>query len=175
MKTGTKVCLTVVLALACIVCLAGVGKFKNAAERRLVHAYGQTVSSHDVDGYIALFTQENRRAMEKYAEEFGKTEFFREDTVEITGVKVLSADTGIRSAGISPAELAGHEELRVCYAEMNVDGAVQSRAFVLAKEAGEWKILRVSVPDFRAVAEAGDGFGSEAESRQMAEQEAGRA
>ena len=174
MKKGKKVCLIAALALVCTICLAGVGTLKHAAERRLVYEYGQTVTGRDVDGYTALFTQENRRAMQEYAEEFGETGFFREDTVEITEVNVLSADTGIRSAGLSPAELAGHEALRVCYAEMNVDGEVQYRAFVLAKEAGEWKILRVSVPDLRAVTEAGEGFGSEAESRQMAEQEAGK-
>lgn len=143
----------------------------NAAVQKLVYEYAQSASNNDIGSYIALFTSENQKSMMEYIDEVGEHDFFREKSIEIVDITVLSEDTGLKSAGVSPTEKADYQDIRVCYVEMAIDTVDEYKVFVLAAEKGSWKILRVSVPDFRAIDEASEGFGSYAEQQLLTEQE----
>lgn len=156
----------VVLIIAIALVVGGATAFTASAKKSenllyedLIYKYASAICSSDVSSYIALFTDENQRNMNEYLDDFGQNDFFREESVEIMRLTKLSTDTGILSAGLSPTEISNYENIIVYYAELSIDGNMEYKAFVLVNEDGEWKILRVSTPDLRPIADVAESTG----------------
>lgn len=138
------------------------------AAEGLISEFVQTTNSNNVEDYIELFTQWNQIEMRKYVSENGK-ESFSQEQIELKNIKKLSAEVGYRSAGITAEELSAYEDLAVFYVETQVaftdealydisDEGYAYKVFVIVKEDGEWKIERVSVPDFDIIIASNEGL-----------------
>lgn len=172
--------LITLLALVMIMALAvpAVAMEKEDAEsfnintQSLIYKYADTVSRKDVNQYIELFTGENQSNMRDYVREFGQDNFFREESVQITKITELSAETGKISAGLSPSEMSDYKNILVYYVEMYVDDSQKEyKTFILVCEYEEWKILRVSTPDLKTIVDAGESFDCSSEHEELMEQE----
>lgn len=143
----------------------------------LIHLYAETVSDGDVERYITLFTADNQREMESYINDFGTDDFFKEESVELKNVTLLSEQVGKSSASISSNEVSEYDGLAVYYVEMVIDAKAGTnelvengyayRDFVIVQEDEAWKILRVSSPNLKMITNAGEGFDTAGEKAEL--------
>lgn len=150
----------------------------------LIDLYVEAINDGDADRYITLFTADNQNEMDSYINDFGTDEFFKEESVELKNATLLSDEVGKYSAAISDNEIAGYDDIAVYYVEMVIDAKAGTndlaengyayRDFVIVKEDGAWKILRISSPNLKIIVNADEGFdtaGEEAELQRKKELE----
>ena len=138
----------------------------------LIYDYATAINDGNISNYILLFTEMNRIQMSDYVSAHGSNDFSFEENVEIKNVSELSAETGMRSAGISPQEASAYDDITIYYVELCIgENQIENKVFVLVKENQDWRIHRISTPDFLTIVEAGEGFNNFSEQLQLQNQE----
>jgi hypothetical protein len=126
-----------------------------------------------------LFTEDNQRYINADIRDHGKVGRFHEESVKVINSAKLSDElVGSRAgAGLTYDETSKYRDIVVYYTELLIemkdeftnekldilDSGYAYRLFIMVKENGDWKILRVSSPDVRGIVEAGEGFGTQYE------------
>lgn len=139
-----------------------------AEEEELVLNYCQCVNARDIEGYIQLFTADNRERMQSHLLYNGEEDFFREQMITITDMKKLTDEAGYISSVVTAYEQEVYTDIQVVYAEQKVvngDGTenIEYVSFVLAQEEDGIKIERVSVPNLQVIYNYGEQFGDTCE------------
>lgn len=150
----------------------------------LVDQYVEAINTNDVDAYISLFTKDNQEEMMSFTEKNGKDQFFQENKIELSKIKKLSDKVG--NTILSDEENRKFRDIVIYYAETDIkvknnnginnddilDNGYAYRVFVIAKEDGSWKIVRVSSPDLETIINAKEGLGTDREKMELEEQKA---
>lgn len=174
-----------IFALCCSSCIILMISFISSGGRpvleKMIQAYADSVNRDDIARYIKLFTRDNQLEMKAYLDSWGTEDFFHGENIEIKDIKQLSDRVGRRSAGISDDEVSQYDDVVIFYTDMtvhakqtadeNVKNGHTFQDFVFVKENGEWKILRISSPNLKLTMEAGEGFHTIEEEKELMRKE----
>lgn len=109
-------------------------------------------NSANVESYIDLFDDKNRSLMSDYVDANGSKDFFQETSVELLGLEQLTYDEGVRATCLTEDELDGFSDIRFYLSQESVlakagadlvEDGVRSRVYVIGKENGEDKLIRI--------------------------------
>jgi len=137
----------------------------------VIYAYADSINNGDKYAYISLFVNDERDIKMELADNV-KDEFFLEESVEILNISELSVDTGVEAAGITDYEMMKYSDIVVCYVEENVKYKEDSTVcvsglnyyvYVISKEDGFYRLIRVSVPQMSVVIKSGENFRTQKE------------
>lgn len=141
----------------------------------IISEYYRCVNNKDINGYISLFTADQRQLMQKHLEQYGTQTFFKNQELEVLNAKVLSRDTANLANAINILETKTYGELKTIYVEQEVKEnsttSISYVCFILAKEKDTWKIERISTPDIRYIMECNEQFGNNNEQKSALRQE----
>lgn len=182
---GVVLCLFLTFSISSTVFVATIDTSSDVDNTKiLVDKFVEAINNNDVDTYISLFTKDNQEEMMSFTKINGKDNFFQENNIELSKIKKLSDTVG--KTIISNEENSKYSDIVVYYTETNMkvkngnginnddilDNGYAYRVFVIVKENGDWKIVRVSSPDLKTIINAKEGFGTDHEKAIMEDQKA---
>lgn len=133
-------------------------------ERKLILEYYQYINNKDINGYISLFTADQRDLMYKHLLQNGTQTFFKDQELMAVNIKTLTDETACVANAINISETREYGELKTVYVEQeikeNAASTISYVCFVLAKENNIWKIERISTPNIQCILDNNEQFGN---------------
>lgn len=127
------------------------------------------INRKDIEGYIELFSADNREKMNKYIDINGTDEFFHENEVSM-----IDKGSLLKCSILTEYEFDKYEDYCGIYSYMKTDEGNELKddfsVFVFVMEDGYWKIYRKIVPDIEALVGCGVKFGTDEETELLISQ-----
>lgn len=137
-----------------------------ASGQHMVQAVIQSINDKDVGKYISLFNESDQMLMNDYLSQYGSSNFFEEETIDLVEIKRLSYTTGITAAQVSRDELENFQNIEVYYTKENVvgkpgslvDSGIVYKGYVIGTINNTKQVIRISTLDTNVIIEAGESF-----------------